>query len=864
MHNLDSILKIYFKNTTAKEVLEGTVSYNKYPPEVFQKKAMMYMKHYSDTENEGLYEYAQEYFHAYAEGAFRQREENVFCALANLADNLLIMQESKVVCRYERFVRWRDVTTDIDETNLICAFLAQRTASGMECYRTFLWDNTIGHNNTQLNRILQRGLADNHFHLFGSAPVFELSWIQLMQNVNDKRIRDHLKKIDRARRSSYTYNSVQDIRPSLESQHLQAVLIRAVLTLLLWEEQGLISSARNLLERYGYADHALGAILRQQNFLMDEKSNIQALTEDIKNIAAYGTKLGDYDYALYGTGCNADDQELPNLIFSGDRWLIYSLLKGLYSEKRYNDRVYDWLYAYLLIKADIRSEIVQINDNIGLDNFIVYSKRKSGFLNGKNMVKNMIENAVFSDRKNMKSLEIRISPQNTAYENAVMISEYIRIIGRTDGYRLSSKEWFYFVFHFSKCQDQLPDRENYTGESCRHYQKRSSLKRQAHQIIRFRNQYPGIAGKVLGIDACSQEIGCRPEVFATIFRRLGQHVCEEGLEYEVPQLKKTYHVGEEFLDIADGLRAIEECVRFLNMQCGDRIGHGTVLGIDVHSWYKVKHNTIIIPVQDYLDNVAWMYNKIIEFQIEGCDILRDYLNKEFDFYFTELYEKNIRSQHLTGNNFNIYNHYNAWKLRGDEPSLYIDGRFSKERYQNAGRYVVDHLHRENRVLRHNEECSLLYYYYHYSWDIRSQGTKRKEIHIPQFYIDGIEKLQKAMQNFVSERGIGIETNPTSNYLISVMNSYEEHPILRFYNKGLDADYEEKNTCPQLFVSVNTDDKGIFRTSLENEFSYLAASLESEEKPNGEKKYNRQMVYQWIDDIREMGIEQSFLGNVEEN
>lgn len=71
------------------------------------------------------------------------------------------------------------------------------------------------------------------------------------------------------------------------------------------------------------------------------------------------------------------------------------------------------------------------------------------------------------------------------------------------------------------------------------------------------------------------------------------------------------------------------------------------------------------------------------------------------------------------------------------------------------------------------------------------GTKRKEIHIPQFYIDGIEKLQKAMQNFVSERGIGIETNPTSNYLISVMNSYEEHPILRFYNKGLDADYEEK-------------------------------------------------------------------------
>lgn len=32
--------------------------------------------------------------------------------------------------------------------------------------------------------------------------------------------------------------------------------------------------------------------------------------------------------------------------------------------------------------------------------------------------------------------------------------------------------------------------------------------------------------------------------------------------------------------------------------------------------------------------------------------------------------------------------------------------------------------------------------------------------------------------------IGIECNPTSNYLIGTFNKYSEHPIISFYNGGL--------------------------------------------------------------------------------
>ena len=69
---------------------------------------------------------------------------------------------------------------------------------------------------------------------------------------------------------------------------------------------------------------------------------------------------------------------------------------------------------------------------------------------------------------------------------------------------------------------------------------------------------------MLGIDACSQEIGCRPEVFAPMFRFLSEHITSDLPEAEVSQLKMTYHVGEDFLDVVDGLRAVDEAIHFLH------------------------------------------------------------------------------------------------------------------------------------------------------------------------------------------------------------------------------------------------------------------------------------------------------------
>ena len=78
--------------------------------------------------------------------------------------------------------------------------------------------------------------------------------------------------------------------------------------------------------------------------------------------------------------------------------------------------------------------------------------------------------------------------------------------------------------------------------------------------------------------------------------------------YDYPKdLNITYHVGEDYIDIADGLRAVEEAMLFLNMRNGDRLEYALVLGTDVRNYYEKRYYTIWACKQVILDNLVWLY-----------------------------------------------------------------------------------------------------------------------------------------------------------------------------------------------------------------------------------------------------------------
>ena len=103
-------------------------------------------------------------------------------------------------------------------------------------------------------------------------------------------------------------------------------------------------------------------------------------------------------------------------------------------------------------------------------------------------------------------------------------------------------------------------------------------------------------------------------------------------------------------------------------------------------------------------------------------------------------------------------------------------------------------------------------------------------------------------------GIGIETNPSSNYLIGTIKKYEEHPIIRFNGRKL----KEVESNTSLSVSINTDDQGVFDTLLENEYALMALALKKAKDKDSNPVYDLEDIYEWVDYVRRMGIEQVFV------
>lgn len=77
----------------------------------------------------------------------------------------------------------------------------------------------------------------------------------------------------------------------------------------------------------------------------------------------------------------------------------------------------------------------------------------------------------------------------------------------------------------------------------------------------------------------------------------------------------TFHVGEDFYDIADGLRAIDEAILFLNLKRGDRLGHCLALGIQPQIYYSEHDYHLAIPYQVLIDDMVWLKMKSMEWNV---------------------------------------------------------------------------------------------------------------------------------------------------------------------------------------------------------------------------------------------------------
>lgn len=763
---------------------------------------------------------------------------SVFFLLVRMGARVFKLVEDKPVCKFSEMLAWQNVYQKLGQDIFTTAFLAYEDLRRGESPRSeFIWDAVIKTDNARLKELLQRGIAENHCHLGGTTQSFPLSWACVMNY--PQTIRLAAAQIKQNLQPHLNRGAEWNVW-SWEKRLEWAAYLRIELFKLLEND----TETGHPLDMEMNCFHPMLHIKRELRYL---KSNYAA------RVPQYGKPDFILDYALRGIDCKNGLLDHHERLISGERSFLYRCFRACF-DGTFCEDTQNWFYMYLLLKENFRAELIQVNRQAGFRNFKDYQDRKDSIfyaIPGYRAESVRLSVNANQQSQSIVSFEARIAPRPYVVDLYRQIRSYEKMIKDAGGIP-EGREHFY-VYHFIKAPDngKFPDRPR--NRDLRQENRRSA------KALRYALQHSArFCDKIWGIDAANIEIGCRPEVFATEIRYLKDTKPLQRrkgfLDLSTqPHIQITYHVGEDFLDITDGLRAIDEAVKFLGMERGSRIGHALALGVDPAIHYRFKNHRVILPKQDFLDNTIWILFRAQELGITINSGLQSLLKTKADRYLSELYGN------LVPVSVGQYEYYCAMQLRGDAPELY-----QVLPYQSPEPFLFDSYdsykedpREELKEYRKQDLVTILYQCYHYSKSAREKGREVIEFTANEEYIDLIRKVQDGLIRELTEKGLMIECNPTSNYLIGTFRRYDAHPIFRFNNNGLvrtDGKYE---ASAQISVSINTDDLGVFDTSLENEYAILAASLERT-MIGTERKYSKDSIYVYLDSVRKMGLEQSFL------
>lgn len=916
MDNLRKIIKIFFKETNPENVLQelklrnfGKESEGIWNADNFKKNAYSHYSFDNHTLDE-IDNFHRKIFEDWRFSPYKNNgTESVFYLLSHFTKQVLVDEGKEPFVVYEHLLKWRDLTFELGEDIFSTSYLAYCDVISHRDRYFFSWRPILFSNNKRLRKILEKGVAENHSHLYASSLNFDIGWISLMNKFESNKA--SLEKIiEKSRLSQKVVYEFSTEKVDFLITIKKAIVIR----LLLFESIDFYNNIDDDFDLKTYLEkklgfrisclsdkpHAVDSLELNLNFkkVLDHISyigNVEALKVDYQGARVF------FDYAACD---NMHEENINGCYFLfGERYLLYNAFKNLYRQLESKQDVKlleSLLHSYLLIKNNFRSEIVQLNRRYGFGNFKEFQDRKYNLIGNNTIYDVFFLNLTLNYNRelmNVKSHEVRIGPGNNVSQlkshlekiikiresekiqsdlNNVSNDEHSnRILSKSN--KKSSDELF-IVLHFFKQKDHLFQTRLHIDQDLLHKQEiterdyylRKIAKKQARTIVRFRDEHPNLAIKIRGIDAASSEIATRPEAFGQTFRYLKNHTIKQNNPFikglrNLKPLSVTFHAGEDFFDIVDGMRYIDECLYFLGMGQGDRLGHALSIGVDVRSYYRLKSNKIMMPKHTVLDNTSWLLAKAKEFGLieHAAELSR--LENSFRHLYSEVYLNSNVDQDLRS--LSCHDYFDSWKLRGDDPKIYF--KLFTESKNFAGYFNdltnIDYWDRcrlndcdhKLKQLRNRREIVRLYYEYHFNPLVKNVGNEIRQFEVTDSYTKLVEAIQKHMMRIISSKNISIETNPSSNYLIGPINRYDEHPITKWYNLGLEYDYLKIKDVPQISVSINTDDAGIFCTTIENEYALMAIALEKQKDENGDSLYKKAMIYDWIERVRQMGLEQSF-------
>jgi hypothetical protein len=325
------------------------------------------------------------------------------------------------------------------------------------------------------------------------------------------------------------------------------------------------------------------------------------------------------------------------------------------------------------------------------------------------------------------------------------------------------------------------------------------------------DEVPALRTWVVGIDAAGEEMLLPPRDLAPSFRMIRERVHEQTNRPGLPpvHLGRTCHAGEDFRDLLTGLRYVDETVELFQLQPGERIGHGLALAFDPADWYHGRREVYPLSSDHGLD-LLW-----------GLRLAR-LTDPEIDL------RPDADLAHVL--------HLRLEEVAGPERARQtVDWMDSLDRIPS-----LSDARKPDAVPAEREVLARL--------DLARSRTPRC-VPVDSEYVEVVGKLRQRVFRRVERAEVVLEVCPTSNLLIGRFPSYDRLPYTNLNRLHLDpaADHE-----PQILFSINSDDPGMFQTTVANEYRALGQAMIAT------RKYQRRQVVRWLDEARRIGLASTFI------
>lgn len=643
-------------------------------------------------------------------------------------ENILIQSSTVPVVRFDKLLRWKDISLYVGEDLLIASCYARRGRLA-----DYEWVSPIRHDNAEFNAFWDNeSFCDVHSHINGCFDSADLSWIYNMNHPENK---------------SWEY--------------ILASWLRLHLCYSVRDGQQVNDTEKELNEKVQLSAEEL------KNTLPSLTKNINAEWDNIEEpLKDNSGQL--WDYAIKKSSCTLQS------LYAGERSLLYKLLKKVYSGERAYRGLHGFIYLYLILKINHRKQFVQTKQLLGLDNYKNYYHKiddlKKDWLKPDFLYRYGVQSSIRQGTADV--VEVRMSCDmgkaiTGEKENARHVLNIIKpVVPQSSTNRFSSiRETLYSnILNFINTTKMVND-----------------------IALNDENVNASFTVPICGLDTASTDLHIYPSVIAPFIR----YAISRGTT------NITYHIAEEFRDILDGLRMVYEYLTFVESPKKMRLGHATALGISPELYYRrISHNVICSRLV-LIDNLVWfiMYCKSIDNPLD--EKLKTLFLNEINKHFPLVYGESMT--------FDIEHYWLSMHLRGDLDIMNADLQ------DKDGDYDLYRLCQNELAIkaRKSKEAVVLNDIYE---NPSSKAFDTVLYRMPSSVFPFISHVQISLLERVKNLNCMIESCPTSNLMIGPFERYNELPTRKF------AEMDNLN------VSVNTDTKGIFATSLYEEYSLMAVSM----------------------------------------